>query len=331
VDELCLIFSKACAGVVVDPEDLDEYDCTEKTETRAALFKLLFESMKKRQEQPNTSKIRHLTIQNLQNMPLPAFTSSELFRSVTQHLDHLDLQVAEESTHYGPAVDINCIERVKFEPYMQRAWLAPLSAQLTSLALSFNEYWGTMPGTFTGHGLVFPHLKTLKIGRYSVSHYDHLDWVLAQPSLRTLILDDCRVVCHVWAIALDIQNWRVSTRDWIRIPPETFQFDDSDENVLYHFPGTWESMFDKIRVSLPHLVDFRFQIDWGRRYVAFRDGMDYQTWTWSRENGDMAFGDVAGSESERPKLNRSEETDRGDSRALEALRKTISGRMQDVV
>ncbi|KAH6889647.1 hypothetical protein B0T10DRAFT_404285 [Thelonectria olida] len=321
VDQLCLVFSSVCLGELTD--DFTAWHI-ELMEARKSLLEDVFEAIKTRYERPNTSKIRHLTIQNLQNVPLPEFTSSELFRSVTEHLEQLDLQVIVEHNEDDPDSDIHWLERRTFEPYMHEAWLAPLSDQLTSLSLSFDEHWGTMPGTFTGHGLVFPHLKTLKLGRYSISHYDHLDWVLAQPSLRTLIFEHCRVVSHVWERVEVIEIWEVATRDWFRLSPDIF--DGFHKDAPYHFPGTWEFMFDKIRLGLPHLIDFQFQIAWSGRYVAYQGETMPTRWIWGRENGDKEFGDGIGFETERKMLNRAKETDEGDSRALEELREATRRR-----
>lgn len=349
IDEICLRFTSKCAGVAADDDHYWGND-VEDISTRENTLKALFEAIKERAGKPNTSKIRSLTIKHLQNVPLPDFTSSELFKSVTKDLDQLHLEVAEEYNEGGPDHDIYCIELVQFEPYMQRHWLSPLADQLTSLTLNFGECWGTIPGTFNGHGLVFPQLKTLTLGSYAISHHDHLDWVVAQSSLKSLRLDWCFIVSFIRTEATKLVEWNVPTHDWERLPHGAFGFDFSDDAV-YRFPGTWESMFDKIRTGLPNLVDFQFHINRSGpvsfdnprplptklsqgRYIVFDIGLCPSRWIEANyDTGELSFGNHCGSRWRRigpeeenecqfkHEMNRAKLTEEGDTRAFDALLK----------
>ncbi|KAH8685324.1 hypothetical protein BGZ61DRAFT_455279 [Ilyonectria robusta] len=349
VDQICLRFTSKCVGVAADPDFFWGND-VEEISTRENTLKALFEAIRERAGQPNAAKIRSLTIKHLQNVPLPDFTSSELFKSVAKDLDQLHLEVAEEYNKHGPDHDIYCIELVQFEPYMQRHWLSPLADQLTSLTLNFGECWGTLPGNFNGRGLVFPQLKTLTLGSYAISHHDHLDWVVSQPSLKSLRLDWCFIVSFIRTEASKIVEWNVPTYDWERLPHGAFGFDFSDDAV-YRFPGTWESVFDKIRTGLPNLVDFQFHISRSGpvcfdnprplptklslgRYIVFDIGLCPSRWIEPNyDTGALSFGNHNRSRWRRigpdeenacryiDEMDREKLTGEGDTRAFDALLK----------
>ncbi|KAK7427357.1 hypothetical protein QQZ08_006126 [Neonectria magnoliae] len=173
IDELCLRFTSQCHGI----RDRGNYYYKEfeNVSDRINTLEAVFKAIKNRASKPSQTKIRSLTIENLQNLPLPEFTSSELFKSVTKDLSQLHLHVTEEYNEHRRDHDIYFVELVQFEPYMHKHWLSPLADQLTSLSLYFDEYWGTMPGTFNGDGLVFSQLKTLNLGAYASSRDDHMD------------------------------------------------------------------------------------------------------------------------------------------------------------
>ncbi|KAF7542457.1 hypothetical protein G7Z17_g11555 [Cylindrodendrum hubeiense] len=346
IDEICLRFSSICQGIEAGLNWWDN-DCEHMLDRKSTL-KAVFEAIKDRASRPDTSKIHSVTIRHLQNAPLPDFTSSELFKSIAKDIDQLHLQVAEEYNEDGPDGDIYCIELVKFEPYMHNHWLSPLADHLTSLSLYFGECWGTMPGTFDGRGLFFPQLKTLSLGSYAISHHDHLDWVLAQSSLKTLRLDRCFILSYISTEADKVEEWNLQTHDWERLPVGAFGFELA-EDAVYRFMGTWESMFDKIRTGLPNLIDFQFQIHhWGTvgfdnpnplatelsngRYIAFDIGLCPSRWIEPSEyTGELDFGDgVLSSDTSETNggesMNRGKITEEGDRRAFEELLKAVSQR-----
>ncbi|KPM42234.1 hypothetical protein AK830_g4335 [Neonectria ditissima] len=339
IDKICLRFTPQCYGV--QTEDRWAYEDYESIGERENTLEAVFKAIKNRASKPDNSKIRSLTIENLQNIPLPDFTSSELFKSVTNDLDQLHLKVSQEYNEHGPDRDIYLIELQQFEPYMHKHWLSPMADQLTSLSLYFTECWGTMPAIFKGYGLVFPQLKTLNPGNFTISHDDHLDWVLAQTSLKSLRLDRCFIVSHIRTDTDMLAEWNTDTEGWERLPMGAYGF-NFDNDAAFYYPGTWESVFDKIRTGLPNLVDFQFHLnDWGDavgfndpsplpaelsflRYITFDRGLLPSRWIEARSyNGDMGFGDNdpsgSGNLLEQCKLNRSEETREGDERALQAL------------
>lgn len=93
--------------------------------------------------------------------------------------------------------------------------------------------------------------------------------------------------------------------------------------MLYHFPGTWEDVFDKMRRRLPKLKEFAFEIPWASRYIAFEAGRWPTPWTWADGKGNMQYGDGMGIKG-RDVVNRARETDRGDVRALDELRTAVN-------
>lgn len=51
-----------------------------------------------------------------------------------------------------------------------------------------------------------------------------------------------------------MQEWSVPTHDWEPYPEGVFGLE-----ISFHFPGTWEPVFDGIRTELTNLVDFRME------------------------------------------------------------------------
>ncbi|KAE8334064.1 hypothetical protein BDV39DRAFT_212062 [Aspergillus sergii] len=336
IKALHLRFSRHCAGVETDdPRDEVVEDISRRQEILESVFKMI---QRRSSNKCSASAIRSLTIENLQNAPLPGFTSSELFRSATKDIDALHLMVADEYDEAGPDWDTYRIERQVFEPYLHHQWLAPLSDRLVCLTLSFQVGWGTIPGYFDGSGLRFPRLQTLNLGNFVIGHYNQLDWVLAQSSLRSLRLDRCSIVSHITTHRSNIEEWHVRTHDWYEYPLGSFDIDGS--NVIYGFSGTWEIIFDSIRTGLRHLTDFCYHYDDDpvfpvppgvlsvslskRRYTTFDD-----FWHDADEaSGGLDFGDSEWGYPDKRYVNRSKETEIGDGRALNALLQEISQRQQ---
>ncbi|KAL4893531.1 hypothetical protein BDV59DRAFT_177558 [Aspergillus ambiguus] len=184
IKELYLRFSRHCGGI---EDDSHRDEVVENIDTRHGILKHVFMAIQSRARNNVAARtIRTLTIENLQNAPLPDFTSSELFRAVIKNIDALHLMVADEYDEAGPDWDPYRIERQVFEPYLHREWLAPLSDHLVCLTLSFQVGWGTIPGYFDGSDLHFPRLTTLNLGNFVIGHHKHLDWVLKQSSLTSL-------------------------------------------------------------------------------------------------------------------------------------------------
>ncbi|KAH6898065.1 hypothetical protein B0T10DRAFT_471754 [Thelonectria olida] len=264
----------------------------------------------------------------------------------------LHLQVAEEYNEHGPDRDVECIERVQFEPYLQQQWLAPIAHQLTSLSLSFNECWGTAPGYFSGAGLIFPQLKTLNLGNFVASHHDHFDWILAQESLTSLGLDRCYIASHLRLCESQLETWKPPTHDWKQHPTGSFGFDWEDD-CTYTFSGTWETIFDNIRSRLTNLSDFRFSYSTesfcstpaliglhNRRYITLDTGLLPTPWIEaSGHDGEMKFGNndstvwqpKKGENSYRKRcgLNKAKGNEKGDLRALDELLQVVGERRRD--
>ncbi|VUC32959.1 unnamed protein product [Clonostachys rosea] len=342
VSKVSIKFSQESNGVMGGRSEVETKEAREKT------LKTVFEAIKTRAEEyPGKSTIHALSLQNLQNFPLFYFTSSELFKGATKDIDELHLDIKEERNPDSPHDDIYLLELPVFTWYLQEHWLAPLSGQLTTLSLYFSEFWGTMPGMFHGHGLDFPRLETLNLGQLAISHHDHLDWVLRQKTLKTLRFERCVICPYIRSEEELIEEWRIPTNDWEQLPRGAFGF-DGDDDAIYYFSGTWESVFDSIRTNLPQLVDFQFHWpSWSpvmfdvqrhmgtelsaSRYIVFDIGLLPSRWIEAEYDGVLSFGDDSpivregeGSETEEPKeLNRHKETLAGDQRALGELCRAV--------
>ncbi|CAG9983127.1 unnamed protein product [Clonostachys byssicola] len=325
IEKITVNFSPVCCG----PESIGQGITSHETyEKRISVFEAVFNAIQTRSNQPGRTSIRSFAVENMQNAPIPTFTSSSLFKSVTEDLEELDLHIVQEHSESRPESDLHEVELVTFEPWLQDSLLMPM-ANLTSLSLCIDEFWGTAPGTFNGRGLAFPRLKSLKLKYFNISHYNHFDWVLNQTTLESLRLDSCTI-----ATILDL--WNPEMHDWEPIAEDTF---GSDFGELFLFPGTWEFIFDKIRTSLPNLADFEFfpgpryiredrnsvredinptqqtTVLYGSRYSAFCES---EGWVDPTEFGGVIdFCDLE--PNEQAMLDRHKPAEEGDQRALDEL------------
>ncbi|KAK2042433.1 hypothetical protein LZ31DRAFT_500783 [Colletotrichum somersetense] len=346
IEALELHFSEACHG-----RDLESWEGEgEPIEARLNTLKAVFQAIQDRAAQGNAecSKIRSLTICNLQNVPHHDFVSSSLFKDIAKDIERLHLLVVEEYNEHGPDRDVFVQERLEYERHLQNDILPHFAENLTALSLFFREPWGAMPGHFDGGGLVFPRLKTLNLGNFVIKDNSHFDWVLSQKSLETLRMDSCYILSYLHTDTEHTAKRNLDTKDWQRLPNGSYGFLTEDDDI-FSYDGTWEAVFDKIRERLPNLRDLR--VDETKynlnllqpsqlgtsllpsRYIAFDIGILPSPWIdTDGEDGKMEFGDnnpntddmkedngKAGDDDEDFILNRAAETRNGDTRAFNEL------------
>ncbi|KAE8381321.1 hypothetical protein BDV26DRAFT_301779 [Aspergillus bertholletiae] len=336
IKALHLRFSRHCGGA---EGDYHRDEVVETISSRQKILESVFQAIQRRSSYTHGARtVGSLTIENLQNAPLPEFTSSKLFKSVTKNIHALHLMVADEYDDAGPDWDTYRIERRVFEPYLHHQWLAPLSDHLVHLTLSFQVGWGTIPGYFDGSGLHFPRLEMLNLGNFVIGHHDQFDWVLTQSSLVSLCLDRCSIVSHITTHRSNLHEWAVRTHDWHEYPLGSFGIDD--DCAIFGFSGTWEAIFDGICTKLSNLREFRFHYEYEpvfpvcpemlsvsltkQRYTTFDD-----FWHDADEDtGLLDFGDSGWGIPDERYVNRSNETEIGDGRALDDLLQEIRNRQQ---
>ncbi|KAF6794668.1 F-box domain-containing protein, partial [Colletotrichum musicola] len=346
INSLNIHFSGHCWGKA-NTEDDDGWELDiEPMATRKMTLSKVLDTMRRRDEDKNATKIRSLVIENLQNTPLPGFD----WEAAARDIEELHLMIVGEASGYYH--DVEAEERWTYEPHLQTSILPHFADNLTTLTLGFWEYWGAMPGYFDGKGLAFPQLKTLNLIKFVISQYDHFDWVLSQTLLETLRLESCHIVSHIRLEDHFKNLWGTPMRrDWERYPERAFGF-ARDNDLICHFPHTWETTFDQIKANLPKLT--KFQFDWAyrtrfhhpevigarlypNRYITFDSGVCPNLWTTSSEHdGEMEFGNNVSTPFEvnstpsryvaRGALNRAKETEAGDWRAFEELLATVSAR-----
>ncbi|KAF4977329.1 hypothetical protein FZEAL_6152 [Fusarium zealandicum] len=352
INSLELRFTDKCFAPNSQPWRRGARDDMEKVGSRENTLRAVFGAIQRRaSENPGFSIIRSLTIENLQNIPTPDFTTSELFRTVMKDVQELRLHITHEYNEFRPDRDLFFVERSQFEPYMEQHWLAPVAGQLTSLSLFFDECWGTLPGYFKTD-LAFPNLKTLNLSNFVISHHDHFDWVLAQKSLTCLRMDQCYILSHLCVRESELLSWKTPNHDWQLQPDGSFGLSHGDRRV-HTFSGTWEATLDRIRSELPQLVEFRF-CNTGRihrfkdletmetrlhnlRYIVLDTEMLPSPWLEAnRRDGAMSFGNNHPSVSQPDEdeqsgkvnvgLNMAKKHEMGDKRAFEELLQTIEKR-----
>ncbi|RSL67591.1 hypothetical protein CEP53_002947 [Fusarium sp. AF-6] len=343
LEALELRFSDQCHGVADPSLFLDD---TEEAESRINTLKAVFGALDRRAADPSNSVVRSLTIENLQNLPIPDFTKSNVFKNVMKDVNELHLSIATEYNEHGPDRDVYKKERQTFEPFLQTEILAPIAQNLTTLTLKFDQEWGTAPGKFDGRNLLFPKLESLTLENFIIGHHDHMDWVYAQKTLKSLHLKDLRIVSHLLVEEESIDKWDLQTGDWKTWAYGAFGY-ESENAKVFTFSDTWEIVFDSIRTSLPNLVDFRLydhSIDNDlesfnkgvsrQRYMAFIEWMLPSPWIEAQRNGELDFGegwpeDQVDDEKEKQMaaedatLNPARNNEEGDKRALNELLEAV--------
>ncbi|KAJ4328103.1 hypothetical protein N0V84_001471 [Fusarium piperis] len=268
LDVLEVRFSRFCAG----RHTVRHKGNIEPSTTRARTLKTVLKAMRRRAARPDTTVIRELVLDHLQNMPLP----KDLTDGLLENIERLHLQIADELT-MTPEDRAHLCEWHEYHPYLQNTLLPPVAEQLVELTISGNQTWGAIPGQFNGKGLHFPRLKTLTLAQYVIARQDQFEWVLSLESLTSLRLHSCSIATHILVLQPDFARWKIDMRDWKRVTdrPMVQTYDEPrsrykknpDEHYLtpgyYLHPLRWDVMFESIRERLPHLQEFRFtKEDW---------------------------------------------------------------------
>lgn len=331
-------------------------DIIEPSQARERTCKAVFQAIKDRAQTagPGVTQIRSLTMDNLHTRPMWGSEPKALFAEVLGSMTQVHFNFCELFDRFDGSIDMLHKERWKFEPHLQKELLPLLSEQLTTLTLYFTEYWGTLPGYFSGEGLSFPNLTTLTLGHFVVGHNEHLDWVTRQKNLKSLRLDRCFIVSHLNVDSKHLVRWGAATHGWVPHPAGSFGFRTPIlARSIFTFNLTWASLFDKIRTGLPRLSDFRFDATPYRtrfsntnrlgarlrvgRYIVFNEDMTPSPWIEPDfDTGEMDFGngilEAPRLNNNPPKrtalkeINRGRDTAAGDRRAFEALVEATRGR-----
>ncbi|KAF4975689.1 hypothetical protein FZEAL_7579 [Fusarium zealandicum] len=301
-------FTSTCCGIESESNWWTYGEC-ESRAGRMETLRTVFDALEKRAASPHNSVVRTLSIENLQNTPVPEFVHSDSFKKVVSNVEELDLSICVEYNEHGPDRDLYMEERRTFEPFLQREMLPTMARNLTSLNIKFDQEWGCLPGQFDGRGLAFPKLDTLVLENYVIGHHQQLDWILAQKSLKSLSLRNPRIVSHIRMDEIELEQWRLPTDDWQRWPQGAFGF-QGDNDVVFTSSATWENVFDSIRTGLPHLVNFHLVDNSPSRrpevineisplrYILFSSGILPSPWIEAENNSRFDFAEYMGEESE---------------------------------
>ena len=263
VDSVEIGFTPECLGV----RQTSWYEeVVEDPSRRKDILGLIFQAIKDRAADEKNRTIKKLTIINLQNCPIPDFTSSDLFRDVMGQLEELHISLTQEYNEHGPDYDYTRVELQTFPAHLCSEWLKPISGNLKALSIYHRtDNWCPFPGYFDPKDILFPRLETLALGYYTLAHDDDLDWILGIKSLKRLILHNCMIASWINIDSTNMEEWKVRTHDWTRLP-------DGQEDSWSHsfaYGGKWSQCLDRIAGDLPNLADFRF--DQASTYAS-RDG-----------------------------------------------------------
>lgn len=268
LDSLEIAFTPECLG---ERESSWWEEVAEDASSREETLELIFQAIRDRAADEGNRTIKKLTIANLQNCPIPEFTSSDLFRDVMGQLDELHLSLIQEYNEAGPDHDYTRVELQTFPAHLCSDWLRPISANLRALSIYHKtDNWGPFPGYFDPSGISFPKLETLALGYYTLAHDSDIDWVLSIKSLRKLILHNCMILSWIRIDEHNMAEWKAPTTNWARLPDEgEYSYGEN-----FSYGGKWSQFLDRIAGDLPNLVDFRFDRSSCRDDVPY--GLEHQ-------------------------------------------------------
>lgn len=305
LDSIEIVFTPECMG---DSQNNWWQEVAEDLSRRTDMLALIFRAIKDRAADKENRTIKKLTIINLQNCPIPDFTSSDLFRDIMGQLEELHISIIQEFNEAGPDHDYRRVELQTFPAHLCSEWLSPISGNLKALSIyHFTDNWGPFPGYFDPSGISFPKLETLALGYYTLAHDNDIDWILSIKSLRKLILHNCMIASWVRIETPNMAEWKVRTNDWTRLPDDDQEYSFGDQ---FAYGGKWSQFLDRIAGGLPNLVDFRLDkgSSWAyrgepkygvghrdtcgvrifpQRYICFDNGILPTHWPEADDNGEM--------------------------------------------
>lgn len=234
----------------------------ENKERRLNVLHAFFEATAAHARAQPESRIRTITIKNLQNDPdNEAITTSAAFLDTMNYVKALHLHVCTEWSEENPWA---AAEMQRFWPHLRTGWLEPVKPQLESLTLYCDNFWGVWP-RFDTTGLVFPNLKRLALGSFVFGLNEQLQWLTAQKALRHLNLDAC-AICSRWEIEHDVYKGLDESGSFFRrlevVTPLDPDDPDGFEWWVLGYDGTWSRYFECIAQNMPNLHDFDFRAQW---------------------------------------------------------------------
>ncbi|PNP61558.1 hypothetical protein FNYG_13708 [Fusarium nygamai] len=254
LDCLDVRFSSDCDDEVF-PAALDE-----PSYARKRILKIISKTLRDRESRPDTSIIRELVLNFLEDAPLPKDLTDNLLQNI-------------ERLHIALVYNYDTPENLEFSPYLSGTILPSVSERLVELTIA-GHCWGSIPAEFNGKGLSFPCLKTLTLGDYIILRQDQFDWILEQPSLTGLNLYRCKIATHCLVQQPDFEDWGVNLNGWKRLSEPSTNMGQPNHSPVAHTHLEplesgwyanglrWSGMFDRIRQNLPRLRNFVFS-----RYV----------------------------------------------------------------
>lgn len=274
--EVVEAFSKAIA-IICDFEKLEEVEVkfarecivdgwhrsiAETVDFRYEVLELLFTSV------AQASKLKSLTIKNLQDHMEKRIFESRDFKTVRGRLTQLHLQIATEHDDEAPEYNIDklaCHEG--FGHGLPEYWLKPLLNQLTHLTLfGLSCPWGIWPFVDLRNIGTLPRLRSLSLGKFTIAHDWQVDWIISHAStLEELILDDCPIVT---ALHLLKDQTRPNFPD---LPVANKGGPHESATWFKIIDIRWHHVLERFRGSLPRLRQFALDSSRGVDTTAFEE------------------------------------------------------------
>lgn len=193
-------------------------------------------------------KVHSLSIHNLQADIDYDLTDSVNFKKVVSQLKSLHLHIATQFEE-DPSDKFNNDggSHACFEEDLKDGWLDPVQNNLVSLSLSADINWGYYPHfQMEPENVYFPKLRVLSLGDVTFWQSSQLDWILSHKALRSMTLNDCRI----------IHASRMYCRGPGRQAPRYIDFSPDMNLRCWTNDDRWHMYFRRIKDELPQLTYF---------------------------------------------------------------------------
>src|SRR5690554_524812 len=108
-----LRFSDKCCGIASEKDWWMNGECETRAQ-RMETLRTVFSALGQRADNPRNSAVRSLTIENLQNTPVPELIQTDMLKIAVSGVQELHLSVCTEYNEHGPDRDIYKEERYTF-------------------------------------------------------------------------------------------------------------------------------------------------------------------------------------------------------------------------
>ena len=175
----------------------------------------------------------HLATLKIHGLPTDndrRWTGTRAFTDVLKRVEHLRLTIEDDLV--APDVPKSFHPHIPTRDFwseLWQLWLKPCSTTLITLQLGHRTSWGWFQPT-TFENFSFPKLQVLKLGQFTISRMEHVEWICRLgATLEELHLDDCAVLLQ----AQSFHGFDLVEHRFVDEVKEAYDFDHHVTRCVY--------------------------------------------------------------------------------------------------